>query len=128
VHLLAGRRQEAQDCAERALARARQQQERGTEAWALRLHAEIAAYADPPEVEQAESHYREALSLAEELHMRPLAAHGHLGLGTLYQKLGRDEQAKAELTTAVELYRGMEMTFWLERAETELVQFGARAS
>jgi hypothetical protein len=48
--------------------------------------------------------------------MRPLAAHCHLGLGTLYQKVGRAEEAQRELATAAEMYRGMEMTYWLEKA------------
>ena len=87
-----------------------QHKERGDEAWALRLLGEIAAHADPPDVEQAESHYRQALALADELGMRPLVAHCHLGLGTLYRKIGRDEQAQAELATAAEMYRAMEMT------------------
>ena len=57
--------------------------------------------------------------------MRPLVAHCHLGLGTLYQKVGRDDQAQAELATAAEMYRAMEMTFWLEKAEAALAQAGA---
>ena len=91
----------------------------------LRLLGEIAAHAGPPDIEQAESYYRQALALADELGMRPLAAHCHLGLGTLYRKIGRDEQAQAELTTAAEMYRAMEMTFWLARAETELGQIAS---
>jgi hypothetical protein len=39
----------------------------------------------------------------------------HLGLGTLYQQIGREQQAQAELTTAAEMYRAMEMPFWLEK-------------
>jgi hypothetical protein len=54
--------------------------------------------------------------------MRPLAAHCHLGLGTLYQKLGRDGEAQAELPTAAELYRAMEMTFWLAKVEAALAR------
>jgi hypothetical protein len=57
--------------------------------------------------------------------MRPLVAHCHLGLGTLYQKIGRDKQAQAELTTAAELYRAMEMPFWLAKAEAILAQVGS---
>ena len=49
-------------------------------------------------------------------------AHCHLGLGTLYTKMGRREQARAELSTAIELYRAMEMTFWLPQAEAALAQ------
>jgi hypothetical protein len=52
--------------------------------------------------------------------MRPLQAHCHLGLGTLYQKTERDHEAQAELAAAAEMYRSMEMTFWLERAEEAL--------
>ena len=54
--------------------------------------------------------------------MRPLVAHCHLGLGTPYRKIGRPEAAQAQLASAVELYRGMEMAFWLARAEGELAR------
>src|SRR5262249_35200031 len=70
VCLLAGRTDDALESAKRALALAQDCTERGNEAWALRLLGEIAAYGDPPNVEQAENHYRQALALAEELRMR----------------------------------------------------------
>ena len=98
-YLRAGRRQDATNIATRALALARDQHERGREAWALRLHGEIASHADPPAVEEAEAHYQQALALAEELGMRPLAAHCHLGLGSLYQRAGLRERAQFELST-----------------------------
>jgi tetratricopeptide (TPR) repeat protein len=122
AYLLAGRSEEAVQLAGRALALARDHKERGYQAWALRLLGEIAAHQDPPEVEPAEHHYRQALALAEELGMRPLNAHCHLGLGTLYLKKGRREQAHAELATAIELYRAMDMTLWLPQAEAALAQ------
>jgi hypothetical protein len=52
--------------------------------------------------------------------MRPLVAHCHLGLGTLYTEIGRPEQADAELSTAIELYCVMDMTFWLPQAEATM--------
>jgi len=61
-------------------------------------------------------------ALASELGMRPLAAQCHRGLGTLYAKLGRLEHARAELSTAITLYRAMNMTFWLPEAEAALTQ------
>jgi hypothetical protein len=70
----------------------------------------------------AEASYRPALALAEELGMRPLQAHGHRGLGTLYAKIGWRELARAELSAAIELYRAMDMTFWLPQAEAALAQ------
>jgi sugar phosphate isomerase/epimerase len=84
--------------------------------------AEVATRADRPKAKQADSYYHQSLALAEELGMRPLVAHCHLGLGTLYQKVGRDEQARAELTSAAEMYRAMEMMFWLEKAEAAQAQ------
>jgi len=76
----------------------------------------------PPEAEQAEAHYQHALALAEELGMRPLQAHCHRGLGTLYAGAGQQEQARAHLSTAIDLYRAMDMTFWLPQVEAALVQ------
>ena len=122
AYLLAGRPDDATPLAQRALEHARQHKERGKRAWALRLLGEITAQRDPPEVEQAGHHYRQALALAEELGMRPLRAHCHLGLGTLYAKTGPRQQARAELSAAIELYRAMEMTFWLPQAEMALAQ------
>jgi len=49
-----------------------------------------------------------------------------LGLGRLYVKIEQREQARAELSTAIALYRAMEMTFWLPQAEAALVQMEAR--
>ena len=54
--------------------------------------------------------------------MRPFQAHCHLGLSTLYRTMGRREEARAALTTAIEMFRAMEMTFWLPEAEAALAQ------
>jgi tetratricopeptide (TPR) repeat protein len=85
AYLLAGRRENASQLAERALVLARDRKERGDQAWALRLLGAIALHGTPPDVALAETHYRPALALAEELGMRPLQAHCHCGLGTLYR-------------------------------------------
>src|SRR5262249_5318768 len=110
AHLLVGQSERASECAAQALAVSRQQNERGNQAYASRLLGEIAAHADPPDVDQGEDYYHQALALAEELGMRPLVAHCHLGLGTLYQRAGRREQALSEIAMAMEMYRAMDMT------------------
>jgi hypothetical protein len=66
--------------------------------------------------------YLQAQALAEALAMRPLQAHCHLGLGCLYLTIGQRQQAHAALTTAIDLYRIMRMTFWLPEAEAALSQ------
>ena len=51
--------------------------------------------------------------------MRSLLAHCHLGLGKLYWRTDKREQAQEHLTTATTMYREMDIRFWLERAEAE---------
>ena len=119
---LAGHGEEAWKHARQALDLARQHKERGNEAHALHQLGVVQAHADPPDVVQAEAHYQQALAVAEELGLRPLQAHCHHGLGRLYGQTGRGAQARAALSAAIELYRAMDMTFWLPEAEAALVQ------
>jgi len=126
AHLQAGRLEDAQALAERALTHAREYQERGHQAYALRLLGAIAARCEPPQVELAEAYYQQALALADELGMRPLQAHCHLGLGRLYCQTGRSEPARTALAAAIDLYRAMDMTFWLPQAEAALAQVEGR--
>ena len=123
-YLLAGREADARVTAQRALGLARQYKERGHEAYTLRLVGEIAAREDPPDIGKAENHYRQALALADELGMRPLIAHCHVGLGKLYRRIGSRQQAEEHLTTATAMMREMEVGVWLEKAETELKALG----
>jgi tetratricopeptide (TPR) repeat protein len=128
AQVLAGSLEDAHALAERALALVRAHQERGNEAYALRLLGEIAARRDPPQAERAAAHYRQALTLAEELGMRPLQAHCHLGLGRLSGQLGRNQEAHASLSAAIALYQAMEMTFWLPPAEVALAHVAAASA
>jgi tetratricopeptide (TPR) repeat protein len=120
AYVLAGRVAEAIPLGQQALEAARAHKQQGWEAYALRLLGEIAMHSDPLDVDEAAPHYRQALVLADKLGMRPLQAHCHRGLGTLYLKTGQQEQAQAELSTAIVLYRAMDMTFWLPETEAAL--------
>ena len=117
AYLHAGRLEEAYAQGQRALVSSRTQQQRGDEAYALWLLGESHTRHTSRAVKPAAAHYRQALSLAEELGMRPLVAHCHRGLGTLYATTGQHEQAHIELSRAIEMYHAMEMTFWLPRTE-----------
>ncbi len=122
AQVLAGHLEEAHALAEQALAHARAHQERSNQAYALRLLGNIAAQREPLEVEPAAAYYRQALALAEALGMRPLQAHCHHGLGTLYAATGQREPARTSLVAAIALYRAMDMAFWLPQAEAALAQ------
>ncbi len=122
AYLLADRLDDARQLAERALTFARGLTERGHEAYALRLRGEIAGRLTLLEVEPAITAYQHAIALANELEMRPLVAHCHLGLGRLYRRTGKRQEAQEHLTTAVSMYREMDMRFWLEQAEAEMTE------
>jgi class 3 adenylate cyclase/tetratricopeptide (TPR) repeat protein len=119
---LAGRLAEASQHGQHALELSRKYKERGHEAWALRVLGEIGGHDEPLQVGLAEGYFHQALALADELGMRPLQAHCYRGLGTLFAKLGQREQARAELAIAIELYKAMDMTFWLPQAEAALAE------
>ncbi len=109
AHLLAGRAEEALPLAERALRLAREQNERGHEAYALRLLGEISSQADGSETERAIAYFEQGRALAEELGMRPLVVRCDLGLGSLLRRTGNQEKAEDYLTEAITLAREMDM-------------------
>jgi tetratricopeptide (TPR) repeat protein len=120
VRLIAGEHAAAVAEGRRALALADAHRERGNKVYALRLLGLAAGEATPPDVEAARGHYTEALALAGELGMRPLAARCHLGLGRLAARAGEASVAAKHLTEAREGFRSMQMTFWLERLGDDL--------
>ncbi|MBI3456457.1 MAG: AAA family ATPase [Candidatus Rokubacteria bacterium] len=122
--LLAGRADDGLGHARRALELSREHQERGYEAYALRLLGEAVARRDRADPEAAEPYYRQALALADELGMRPLVARCHLGLGSLSQRAGDETHAEAHLATATALFREMDMGFWLAQVEAALGKAG----
>jgi len=126
AHLCAGRLEEARTHAARALEHVRTYQERGSEAYTLRLLGDIATHRAPPEVDEADASYQQALAVAEALGMRPLQAHCHRGRGTLYAATGQREQAGTKLSIARAMYQEMDMTFWLPETEATLAQVEAR--
>jgi tetratricopeptide (TPR) repeat protein len=126
AYLRLGRLDEALTVALRGLEFCRTHAQQGEQAWALRLLGEIHAHRQPLEAELAATACHEALALADTLGMRPLQAHCHRDLGTLYAKRGQREQASIALSTAIEMYRSMEMTFWLPQTEAVLAQVNGR--
>ena len=124
AHVRAGRPDGATESARRALGLSREQKERGHEAYALRLLGEIGSHRDPPDAEEGHDYYRQALALARELGMRPLAARCLLELGTLFGRTGDRARAREHLGCAVERFRELDMPGWLAQSEAELAALG----
>jgi tetratricopeptide (TPR) repeat protein len=122
TYLIADRPQDALALMERGLALARRHGHRGAEAGALRLLGDVASHRDRHDVAAAEAHYGAALPVASELGMRPLVAHCHLGLGTLYARTAKRQDAREHLTIATTMYREMEMGFWPPKAEAAVAE------
>lgn len=120
VLVTAGRIDDALPIAERALALSRERGERGVEASALRLLAEIVSATETPRAAEAEGHYQNAMALAEEIGMRPLVARCRLGLGNLYRLRSDDEKAREHLSIGAGLFRELGMHSWSRQAEAQL--------
>jgi tetratricopeptide (TPR) repeat protein len=116
--LLRGRLDEAQSLGDRAVEYSTSFP--ASAAYALHLLGDIATHPDRFDAARGEAHYRQALALAEPRGMRPLLAHCHLGLGKLYGRTGKHEQATEHLTSATTMYGEMGMTYWLEKTETAM--------
>ena len=76
--------------------------------------------------EAARLGYLAALRRAEQLGMRPLVAHCHLGLGQLHAMRGDAQKAREELGQALALYREMGMQHWPDQAEAALKELSGR--
>jgi class 3 adenylate cyclase/tetratricopeptide (TPR) repeat protein/ABC-type thiamine transport system ATPase subunit len=113
--LLAGKLVEAKQAADKALKLARATSEQGDEVEALWVQGEIALRRE--DFDAAQDAFTQADAVAQDLGMRPLVAHCHLGLGRLYRRTGKRQEAQEHLTTATTMYREMDMRFWLEQAE-----------
>ena len=120
AYALAGRMEQATAALQRALDLARQHGKRGFEAWALYLVGKVCTLREPVDEERARQSYSQALSLAEELEMRPLQGQCHLALGLLSTRPSNAAPSRKELSTAATMFREMDMHFWLEKAETAL--------
>ena len=120
LYLRAGNLTEAETTAETALGFAQRQGERGNEAWIHWLLGHVMIERD--ERDAAIRRFEMAQGLADQLGMRPLIAHCHLGLGKLYSRTGDRQQAQGHLTTATTMFREMNVRFWLEQAEAELAR------
>lgn len=119
IHLLAGDADGAMRLADAALRLAAEQKERGNQVYARNLLGEIQRRAAQTSAE-AERHLLDALALAGELGMRPLAAHARAGLSRCYDARVADRAKAAQhRAAAVTLYRDMAMRFWLERLAAE---------
>ena len=115
--LLLGRLEHARRLGDRALEFSPHQP--GFAAHAQQLLGDVATHPDQFDARRGEAHYRQALALAEPRGMRPVVAHCHHGLGKLYRRVDKHEQAQEHVTTAATMYRDMGMAYGLTQVQAE---------
>jgi hypothetical protein len=120
TYMLAGKHKEAETLARQGLAVFAESKDRGSVAWQKYLLGETLMRRDASLSTQAEASYRKALTLAQELGMRPLQAHSYLGLGQIHAQGKTARVARSEILAASELYRAMSMPFWVAKADLAL--------
>jgi tetratricopeptide (TPR) repeat protein len=120
AYSLIGDRTKAVATIDRALAMSRDAGYRAREAWALYIRGNIVGRGPQADGVEARQAYAETLPLATELGMRPLIAHCYFGLGMLDLQVNKEEQPCEHLTAAIAMYREMDVSFWLAKAESAL--------
>jgi DNA-binding NtrC family response regulator/tetratricopeptide (TPR) repeat protein len=123
AQLLAGDVEGAGRSAQEALDLARAHHEGGYEAWAWRLLGDVSLRQGPAGGDQARAQYERGLALAEELGMRPVAGHCHLGLGRLALGEGKPG-ARDHLSAALSVFATLEMARWAALARAEIERLG----
>src|SRR5262249_41650503 len=118
-YLASGRTEEAAGLVGHAIELATERKSRGVLGQALRLLGEIQS-ARALEHSRAEDCFRKALTIAEELGMRPLAARCHAGLALLYRRINGQKQAEKHIATAEAMYGEMNMNFWLQKMHADM--------
>ena len=126
AYLRLGRLDEALALAVRGLEVCRTHAQQGEQAWALRLLGEIHAHRQPPEAELAAAAYRAGPGPGRGAGHAPAPGPLPPGPGHAVCHDGQREQARAALSTAIAMYRAMEMTFWLPETEAALAQVEGR--
>jgi predicted ATPase/class 3 adenylate cyclase len=114
----------ARGAADRAMELSLAHGERAHEAMAWRLIGDIATRGSAGELAAAREAYEQALTLGDELGLRPLVARTHFNVGQLQRRLGHLEDAEAHMARAVVLFADMGMRYWLEQSEPELKALG----
>ena len=90
----------------------------------LELLGRIHSHPDCYQPEMARTCFRDGIGSATEQGARVTIAHCHAGLGRLHHTMGEESKAKEELTRACDMYREMEMTYYLRKAEEDLAGLG----
>ncbi len=124
AHFLAGEIEIALAGAIEELNRLRKSQVIFLEQQVLELLGRIHSHPECYQPDKASQYFLAARRSAEKFGGRTTIAHTYAGLGRLNISMGKTPDAREELTRACEMYRDMDMTYYLHKAEEDLVGLG----
>jgi tetratricopeptide (TPR) repeat protein len=111
----------ALESAERSLGLSKKYHTRLYEVSARMMLGRILGEAEPEDLGDAERHIGHALSMAEEMRLKPSMAQGHLFLGELLASAGRVDEAWENLQEAETIWQKMGVgNYWLDRTRGAL--------
>jgi tetratricopeptide (TPR) repeat protein len=123
IHSALGDLKNAKDCAEEALKLCQEFKYRSVEGWAWMALGSIVGKADPAQINVAEKHIRQGISIHEELKAKAFSAQGYLSLGEVFADAGQRDKAIENLKKAEAMYLEMKVTprsHWLTRTQQAL--------
>jgi class 3 adenylate cyclase/tetratricopeptide (TPR) repeat protein len=126
AYIAMGRVDEAKRLTDASIERARKLGERIWEAEALALAGDLAALNATVPLSEAVAHYGYALTLAEALGMRPLAARCRLGIASCLAGCIGATQTLEKLSIAVTEFAALDLPAWKQRALNLEAQVRAR--
>jgi class 3 adenylate cyclase/tetratricopeptide (TPR) repeat protein len=122
AHFEHGDTEKAGTHAEQALRLSTENNERQVQGLSRIWLGRVIAKTEPSQIEVAEQHIRQGITLLEELGMKSQASWGYLWLGEVYAESGRREEALENLKRAEGMFREMGMDYWLAKAQEALAR------
>ena len=117
--LLLGEHERAREFTDEAIAIADQAGLQGQKAWLLTISAEIDLQSPQPQKDWRgiRNKLDDSLRLAKQLDMLPHIGHGCLAYARLCHVVGEQRESKKLLKTAVDIYRRLDMAYWVKQSE-----------
>jgi len=122
AHFELGELEEAQAHFELSLQSALQNQERLMQAISNLYLGWVKSRKDSTQIEAAEGHIRQGITLTEDLGLRAFYPVGYMILGAVYAESGRPDEALEPLKKAESMFQEMGMEYYLGRTRTLLAK------
>jgi class 3 adenylate cyclase/tetratricopeptide (TPR) repeat protein len=120
VHYDSGRFKESQECIEKAVQSAKQNNEKQWEAYSRVWQGRILSKQETTHVDGTEEYLKQGITVLDSLEMQSFSAQGYFFLGEHYVGRGWGEKGLNELKKAEGMFQEMGMNYWLDKTREAL--------